>query len=784
MYKREGAMIKWPDKEYKVYSFDIYDTLLFRTEQSARGIYYKTFKKNRELFPEYMDEEEWANLRVAAENKARAKNYNKNGSTEIYLQDIYEMIPHIIGEPRRILDAEYRTEKESCFINPEIYELIKKVKEKGCRVILMSDMYLTTCQLKETLEQCGVDMSYIDKLYVSCELGASKKYKKLFDYVLENEQISASEMLHIGDNEFGDMAVPMKMGIDAICYDVVSRAEYKFPFLKLERQNLDCKASEIYVLRNLLAAMYKDKYSGDDRFWYLYGLMILGPLCAGAAEWVLDEAKENEISKIFPLMREGQFLCRLLNVASEYRKESFDIRPLYVSRKAVFLPSLSKPTEKDISYVFNSHGILVKDIFEIFEVSELSTKYKKYEFEEVVNTKKIQYANGTLWSELWNLFTSDKVLNQISENSKSARKNLLSYLDSFHPEEPYITWDMGWRGYTQTSIDRILREENKYSKSLNLLIVGRGGSVENIIEGCDIKGYVGSFGKNWRITSKLFSKIFELFFICEEGTTIGYKNIDGITVPVTREINYLEEKQKRYIGLIQEGTLDFQRTFLDFAQQNSNIYKVVKKPEELCRIVARSLSMPTEEEAIHFANLFYDQNFGADTQIPILSQEKIEKLRKYGVASCLQNESISGEDWIAGAKVLEDPFLNFKGYYLKRGYIPQYRRVCYAQKIIEKYGMDKVVFVGAGAAMLEILQNLRIVRSDLKIEAIVDNDQRKWGTYLCGVPVKSLEEAFESKIYIVSSFDYAKELTNTVYQKKGRDIEVVTFGDECFSQKM
>lgn len=774
-------MVKWPEKEYKVYSFDIYDTLLFRTELSARGIYYKTFEKNRELFPEYMDAEEWANLRVAAENKARAKNCKKYGSTEIFMHDIYEMMPRFIEEPRRILDAEYRTEKESCFINPDVYEMLKQIKGKGHRVVLISDMYLTACQLKEILQQCGMDMSYVDHLYVSCEVGVSKKYKKLFDYVLENEHIQASEMLHIGDNEYSDVSVPSKMGIDTICYDVVSRAEYKFPFLKLERQNLDCKAQEIYALRNLLADIYSDRCLGDDRFWYLYGLMILGPLCTGATEWVLDEAKKHGISKIFPLMREGKFLCNLLKNSMEYRKENFDVRPLYVSRKAVFLPSLSNPTEKDISYVFNSHGILVKDVFEIFEMPELATKYKKYAHEEIVNTKKIRYANTTLWSELWNLFTSNEVMKQISNNSKEARKNLVDYLDSFGVEEPYITWDMGWRGYTQTSIDRILREENKYSTSLNLLIVGRGGSVENILEGCDIKGYVGSFGKNWTITNKLFSKIFELFFICEEGTTIGYKKIDGVTVPVTREISYSDEKQKRFIGLLQDGAQDFQRVFLELSQRNANIYNMVKKPEELCRIVARSLSMPTEEEVIHFANLFYDQNFGADTQKAILAQEKITKLSKYGVSSCLQDECISGEDWIAGAMVIEDPFLNFKKYYLKRGYIPQYRRVCFAQKIIQKYSGKKVVFVGAGAAMVEILHNLRIVNCDIEIEAIVDNNPKKWGDILCGVLVKSFEEEFESKIYIVSSFDYAKELADSVYQKKGTNIEVVTLSDECFA---
>ena len=769
-------MIEIPEKEYKVYSFDIFDTLLFRTVKSVRDIYHRTYDKYKDIFPDYLDAEEWSNLRVEIENKARGKNIKENNSSEIYLKDAYELLPPFIKEPYLIMEAEYNTEKEICFANKEIYEVLKNIKAHGnSRIILISDMYYTSKELKEILENGGIDLSLIDEIYVSCEAGCSKKYKKLYEYVLEHEKIAAKEMLHIGDNEYSDYSVPKQYGIDAVLYDVISHSEYNHSFLKIESLLYNCKATEIYALRNLTANIYSNKYSGEEQFWYQYGVMIFGPLCAGATEWVLDEAVKSGINRIFPLMREGQFLCRLLNEASKHREEHFDIRPLYISRKAVFLPSLTKPTEKDILYVFKSHGILVKDVFAIFGVEDLSDTYKEFAFKEVANAKKIIYKEHNLWAELFELFTSKAVLDRISENAKRERENLLLYLDSFDIKRPYITWDMGWRGYTQAALDKILSEENRFSKSLNLLIVGRGGSIENVVEGCNIKGYVGSFGKNWRITRELFSKIFELFFICNEGTTIGYQTLQNGVTPITRDIIYGDLEQIKKIQIMQEGVIDFQKEFLKLISAKPNVRRVIEHPDELCRIVARSLGAPTWEEMKNFGKLFYDQNFGADIQIPILPETKISNIRKNGMERCINEGIVDDTDWISGVYVAENPFYYYEQSYLKNQYILPYRRICFVKEILKECDDQQIVLVGGGRAAVDILQYLRMIKNNIKIEAVADNDEKKWNTFLYGIPIKDLNETFSSDIYVITSFDYANELTKQIYEKKGTSVKVISY---------
>ena len=772
-------MIRMPDKQYKVYSIDIFDTLVFRAVRSVRDLYYQVFEWNAELFPPGIDAEEWANMRSCIENLAREKGLRTKGTSEIYIKEAYEYLPAFWSRREEIMEAEYDTEQKICFENAELSAFIRTVKNRGpCRVVLTSDMYYTSEELKKILICAGIDLSWIDHIYVSCEAGVSKKRGGLFAYVLEKEQISVSDMFHIGDNEYSDYSMPLKQGIAAYCYDVTSHSEYRFPFLKLERLLYSAQAGEIFALRNLLACREDDIPDRKMQFWYSYGLMILGPLCTAAAEWVLDMADSSGIFRIFPLMREGRFLSRLLKTAADYRENHYDIRPLYISRKAVFLPSLEECGEKDFLYVFRSNGILIKDLFSIFGVEEYFEAYGEYADVEIVKASKILCGEHNLKEELLCFFQSEEIKEVIAQKARQSKETLLLYLNDFELEKPYITWDMGWRGYTQSALERILKKEGRFSESLNLLIAGKGGGAENVAEGCNIRGFVGSYGKNWKIISQLFPKIFELFFMCKEGTTIGYEKKGGKGIPVTKTVAYLDADEMEKLEILQQGVLGFQTAYLALAQRKPCIRQAIKKPDELCKIVARSLNMPTIEEAEAFSSLFYDQNFGADFQIPVLGKDKREQICKKGVNRCIEESIMSEVDWVAGARVFEDSLYYYKECYLQNRWVTVYKEICLVEKIIKSCTGQKIVLVGAGVKADELLYFFRIAGHTEMIEALTDKSSDRQGTYVHGIPVKRLEDDFQSEIYVITSYEYEMEMAAQVRKIKGSGVKIIQYREE------
>ncbi len=158
----------------------------------------------------------------------------------------------------------------------------------------------------------------------------------------------------------------LKCGIDAVLYDTISYARIKYPHFELEKLRYKDTASELYSLCVYALACFGNIYKGDEGFWYRYGLSVLGALCTGASEWVWETLHKENIHQIFPVMREGKFLWKLVENTKKYHNDAqLRIKPLYISRKAVYLPSMNNPAPKDILYVCMSNGIRIKDLYYI-----------------------------------------------------------------------------------------------------------------------------------------------------------------------------------------------------------------------------------------------------------------------------------------------------------------------------------------------------------------------------------------------------------------------------------
>ena len=98
----------------------------------------------------------------------------------------------------------------------QMFDLYQKVQSTDKRIVIVSDMYLTGDFVTMLLEKCGI--TGYERLYVSSEYHKNKKYGDLFDIVVNDMGCSASEIIHIGDNPFGDYFVPKAKGLKAFLY--------------------------------------------------------------------------------------------------------------------------------------------------------------------------------------------------------------------------------------------------------------------------------------------------------------------------------------------------------------------------------------------------------------------------------------------------------------------------------------------------------------------------------------------------------------------------------------
>jgi HAD superfamily hydrolase (TIGR01549 family) len=757
----------------KYISFDIFDTLLFRTVRRPDEVFEKAFERIREMLPDYMDARDWREMRYEVERRVRKKKYEKFGNYEVTLSEIYGELPKWIEERDQMLKIELDIEKEYCYLNTEVYEKMKWINSNtDKKMVLISDMYLNRSQLEEILAYNEFDLDLVEGIYVSCEHYASKRSGSLYEVVLKDLMIKPNELLHVGDNEISDISSAKKLGIYTEFYDTISLSDENNQFLQLEELRYRNNASEIYALRNYVGSLYRDE-NPNDQYWYKLGSMILGPLFTFGMEWILDIAEENRINKIYPLMREGKLLGKLLRNAAQERGAEVDVTELYISRNAVYLPSLEEISPGQIDYIITTTGLKVRDVFRILDIPEYGQKFKAYYDYEISKSRDVLYEETNLYDYIRNELQTEEIKSIIYDKAALAKETVLKYFDQLGMNESYITVDVGWRGTIQGGINRIQKKPN----NIHLLLIGVTNSIDNVFNNCDVRGYAGSFGRNKDDINDIFPRIFEMFSTCDEGTTIGYEDCGGVIKPITREIKYVNSDQMSNIGKCQEGILAFQKEYFKLRKKKPIIERLKERPEELVRIIGRLTSTPLHSEARILGDLYFDQNFGADQQWKVIDQEIVNKIKEQGLYNFHAQSNSRQIEWYAGLYALNDPFYYFNRYYTKKGWNEKVKRLAFAQHIRD-ISSGKLVIVGAGAAGRDIYNYLRMAGDNELVECFVDNDIAKQNTYLYGKKVCSIDDNFESDTYVVGSFAYISEITNRIRSAKGDKVRIISYRGE------
>ena len=123
-------------------------------------------------------------------------------------------------------------------VNPQIREIYHYAKTLGKRIIVTSDMYFDTDQVREFVENCGYNG--IDAYYVSADVNRTKYRGDIFAYISEKEKVEGPDILHIGDNAVSDVEYAKKAGWRAIQYPATEFREVKRLRINLFRRR-SCK---------------------------------------------------------------------------------------------------------------------------------------------------------------------------------------------------------------------------------------------------------------------------------------------------------------------------------------------------------------------------------------------------------------------------------------------------------------------------------------------------------------------------------------------------------------
>lgn len=195
--------------QHEVVSFDIFDTLLYRTVSKPTDV----FTRMEPFVKENCGISRFHERRIQAEQEARSRTRME----DVTIFEIYSAMDIAPELARKLIDYERETEFAILRRDNTMAELLEYSMSAGKKVLILSDMYQSSAFLKEALSRAR--LTGYKTLYVSSEEKLTKASGNLFRKVAEKEGISNLRgWLHFGDNPYSDYMVPRSLGLDAMLY--------------------------------------------------------------------------------------------------------------------------------------------------------------------------------------------------------------------------------------------------------------------------------------------------------------------------------------------------------------------------------------------------------------------------------------------------------------------------------------------------------------------------------------------------------------------------------------
>lgn len=592
-------MLKIP-MDYSVYCFDIFDTIISRTVQPehVKKIWSKEIQQ---VFRVTQNCNEIYSLRNGLEAELCKKNedqgYCLEFQYEMMLNELYDKLNINDSKDefiRKCYDIELEIEKRNQILCQDTVLTIKELKNKGKRIYCVSDFYTPKKFIASLFKYHNI-YEYIDDFFVSSECLLTKRDGRLYDYVLKELNLNASEVFMIGDNKWSDVDSAKNHNIMAYHID---RTEQHNKYKAFEEQNRAYKAEE--NIMRLYKKCKRNEY--EDLTFTLYHFI----------EKLFYELQGKNIRNVFFLSREGEFLKKLFDFFQLQRimdeSERIKTHYLMVSRKATLMVSLKPLEYENFEMIFRQYiNISLYDFLSSLGFLQEEQEQLGSELGVDIHEKKADFPRDEVYEQL----RSNVLFQKLYEDKRNTQNsNFTKYLNSFGVDfetENLCLVDVGWKGTIQDNL-LVYFQGAKKIEGFYLGLVAAGKEHENNIKSGLLFDCVNRERSDYFDVYNENKSIFEVVLGATHGSADSYETENGEVVVKTSQ---REEERELFISLISPIQEKIFALFQVLDNELINRFYDISSLESVwAGIQARLVFLPTSKQIDIFYKIYHFENFG------------------------------------------------------------------------------------------------------------------------------------------------------------------------------
>ena len=505
---------------HTVISFDVFDTLLARRVAEPTDVF--RLVEARRGFDDFVA------ARIKAEQLARRR-FGSRTSPEVTLDEIYTVLTDLRPDLTLSAQDELDAEAELLFADPTVAQIIAMARERGKRVIAVSDMYLSGAQIGALIEGAG---AYVDRVYSSADhrdAGLGKFNTRMYGFVADEERVLPGEILHFGDNEVADFQNALEAGVSAI--HIRSRrdclAGSGAPFVPPVMA--DNSLTSALVRGQLLARLPQFQHGASSL--YAYGYAVAGPLVLGFCRFLAARAAEDGVERLVLVARDGYIIEKALDIL-KLDLPDYGVMPF--SRRMAILPTLTKDAPFVEKVLFseltgpatprNYWAQLHLDTAELGDAAQIESQIDQKEF---IHT---YYA-------------------QLKQAAEAERVRLLRHLEAWMGTRGALV-DVGWGLSSVRALDKICEPDFRgYFVGIQTQAYRRPG----------MHGYLFEYGQPAEVDFSVKHALenIELIFSDPRPSFSTLREVSGGIEALQLELSASEVARAPAIREVQAGVLDF-----------------------------------------------------------------------------------------------------------------------------------------------------------------------------------------------------------------------------------
>ena len=586
----------------KVVSLDVFDTLLTRSCGGPDALFLWLGRRLCRMGALSCTPEVFARVRRSGEELVWQREGGLDSAAD--LEDFYTEVARMLCLNRESIKVFVKEEiaLEEAVLEPtrQGRTLIKVAESIGAQIVFTSDTYLPSEVIKRILTSHRLWPEGA-RCFASCEHKKSKASGMLFEVIKEKVMVSPALITHLGDHPNSDVTAPRHAGLKAVWLNDGRLTRFEKILVDGGWETEGMSAALAGASRRARMSVPAD--SAHSRFLRDVAAGVAGPFLTAYVLWILRRTMELNIKRLFFVSRDGQVLADIARILAPRLGMNVECRYLFASRQTVNLAAVYDRKMILIEWGLreNASGKLGDVLATMgLEVDEVADELASIGVNGVSGNTRVTKAlaeriawgmgSGVLW-------------NKVMEKAQSRREVVERYMrqEGMLDGTRCGIVDLGGTGSQLRALHELCCRNGQPSP--RQFAVG--------LEAYLNKGYREAVAEeSWLDNTECFlfdlqrrrgivpfrglRTAFQMFCAADHGTVLGYRELQGVIHPVTRDNGCHQE-------IVAWGLPVVRRTLLEFAEKLIVERDVVNPGaflgQVVCDVVEEFMKRPSPGEA-------------------------------------------------------------------------------------------------------------------------------------------------------------------------------------------